>query len=694
MLFSAATSNAVVSIGLDIYAVNNFSGPAAEAQKSLRATHNEFRRTMYENLRVARNVYGGLAAAGTLVARGMARTYKKFAEFDYVMKGTQIVTQATEEQFKQMRAEALRLGETTMFYADDIGNSMREMAKAGMPVEAVMSNIKAAVAGAGATMESLDITTRALISTMAQFQVPHQYATDVMDKLTAGALGSKSTVAQLSEALKYAAADFYALNIPMDTAIGMLMNVHNFGIEASMAGTSVGNALRYLSKSMSDMRTGRQTRAFEIFGINPEQLKTAQGDFKDMTEVFGIVSDAMTRLSTIDAQVAMEALFGIRGKRGVFPQTAAVDMLRKNIEKVANSAGMSEKYLGEMMETSEGGILKMISAFKTLQIVVGEALSPLFDSLTTIAKAIAHTLTALTGGKSGNWWNQGLRYVLSFGAGLLMLKTIIWGVKAAFATLAMMFGSNRISLHNMNQAMNTAWSGAKAHALGYIGIMDGVIARHVTLSNILVGGAAGSKRISTVTPIPGAHFPSENIYFDKGGRPRAYAPMSNIATRKKTYGGSVAPYSMVPGMGGMGKGAAKKGIGSALARSGMAGMLGKAGALMAGPWGIAALIGLPPLINLLSKSLKKNTDAVKDSTETQKAKGAGITRKPQYDEEFFNESRVFTNLLKRLEQNRELGKVGIPINKEIELIFNVDGENKFKKTLSSQQASQIFNMGL
>jgi len=705
MLLSAAAgleSGAVVSVGLDIYAVNNFSGPAAQAGMSLKQLQSEFRRTMYENLRVARNMYAGLAMAGAVVTRGMHNMYKRFAEFDYVMSGTQIVSQATEEQFKSLRNEALRLGETTMFYADDIGNSMREMAKSGMEVDDIMNNIRAAVAGAGASMETLGVTTKAIISTLAQFQIPSEHAMDVMDKISAAALGSKSTIAQLSDALKYSAADFYALNIPLETALGMLMTMHNFGIESSMAGTAMGNALRYMAKAQSDLRTGRQSSALNIFGLTERDFQTAQGDFKDMVDVFGLLSERIAELPTIKGQVAMEALFGIRGKRAAFPMAAATDQVARNIERVANSAGMAEENLEKMMDTAHGDLLKMISAWKTTAIAIGGSLEPAFRTMHQILKGVGQAITWITQTKVGGVAAGIIKYIASGLALFTMIKTVVWGIKAAAAGVMMMITSNRISFANMNKSMATGWAMLKQRALGYKHVIDGITVSHMRLATAQLSGTAGARALSGGYAITGVKR-SAAVGHTAHGRPQALTNVVDQRSGKSYRKGQFVPYYMAPGTAAKTRGSrvsslftpamtagtgAKKGILGA-----MGGLLGRAGGLLMGPWGLAAMIALPAVITGLSRIMKKNTDAVKKNTETEQ-RAQRLADIERYDTEFFNQNVIIERLLRAYNRQQNYATEGFPDAKKVEVAFFVDGKNKMRQTIDNRMAKQIFKMGL
>lgn len=732
MLMSAAAAasgqGTVVAIGLDIYAVNNFSGPAAEAGMSLKKLQSEFKRTMYENLRVARNMYGGMAAAGGMLLRGMNSMYQNFIDFDYVMKGTQIVSQATQDQFRDLRGEALRLGETTMFYADDIANSMREMAKAGQPVEDILNNIGAAVAGAGSTMETLNTATRAIISTLAQFQIPSENAMDVMDKLVAATTGAKNTMPQLSDALKYSAADFYALEIPLEHALGMLMTMHNFGIEGSMAGTAMGNALRYLSKAMSDFRTSRQMGAMEIFGFTEQDFITAQGGFKDMVDVFGMIMKRIREMESVKAQTTMEALFGIRGKRAAFPMAAASDQVAKNIERINRSQAMSLDYLDQMMNTQKGQYIMMRSAWQTARIAMGEAMEKFFAPLFRTLRGIAQTVTILTtqAGAAPTWVRESMKYLSSFLVGILAIKTAVWAIKAGFAMVGMITSNVRISFDNMNKSMATAWAGLKAQALGYKGVIDGLIVSKQRLASTMVATHKGQHmlRMGMVGPfgVAGSKVPT----FTRKGRGHpggAYQfplyPFTDLRTRKTYHRGTPLPtehrldHSRTGMMGGglMGvnvlKGqtaaakssartisseATKKGIMGAFQRLGVMKILGALGKFLMGPWGIAAFILLPPLISRLTGTIRDNTRSVKENTRSQKT-SAREEKKP-YDTELFDTERVIKRLLDRMAVERKLETGEIKPSKKTEVVFNVDGKHMFRSTLDDRLAKQMFNMGL
>ncbi len=707
MILSAAagaSSGAVVSVGLDIYAVNNFSGPAAQAGMSLKQLQSEFRRTMYENLRVARNMYGGMAAAGAILTRGMHNLYRRFADFDYMMVGTQVVSRATEEQLGDLRNEALRLGETTMFYADDIANSMREMAKSGMEVDDIMNNIRASVAGAGASMEGLNVTTKAIISTLAQFQIPSEHAMDVMDKIAAAALGSKSTIGQLSDALKYSAADFYALGIPLETALGMLMTMHNFGIEASMAGTAMGNALRYMAKAQSQLRTGRQAAALDIFGLTEHDFQTPAGDFKEMVDVFGILAERIAELPTIRGQVAMEALFGIRGKRAAFPMAAATEQVARNIERVANSAGMAQENLEKMMDTPHGDFLKMVSAWKTTAIALGSALEPAFRTMHQVLRGLGQAITWVTQARAGNVAAEIFKYIASGLALFTMINTVVFGIKAAAAGVMMMITSNRISFANMNRSMATGWAMLKQRAMGYKHVVDGITVSHMRLASAQLVSTAGGMRMIGGHGLVGTASRT-GIGYTAHGRPYTRYPMSDISTRRTYAANRFIPFRMAPGMGGrgLGQGAlqqmpaqhAKKGILGGLLK-GTGGALAKAGAFLMGWKGLVAFMLLGPAISGLTRIIRGNTRAVEENTRTQRDYASHPYRVlPRYDEEFFNRSDLIERLLAREQVRTELAGGTLDVKgKKVDVIFNVDGKNMVRTTVDERTASSMYKLGL
>ena len=683
---------ALVGIGLNIYAVNNFSGPAAQAHRSLRALANEYRRTMTENLRAARNTFGAMAMAGAMVSRGFVGAYRNFAQFEYTMKGTQIVARLSAAEYDSMSKEALRLGETTMFRASAISEQMRQMAKAGQDYNQIMNNIRAVVAGAGASMENMETVTRVMIATMSQFEIPAQGAMHTMDRLTAAALGSRSTIESLGEGLKMAAADFHTLNIPLEHALGTLMQMANFGIDNTMAGTAVGNMLRYLTKAIGTMATGRQKQALDMLGLSREDFVDAEGNLRNIADIFEMLNRQTRTMSTTDMHTAYEALFGIRGKRAAMPLTMDPSQLRRHIETV-NDQGIAVRNLNQMMDTHEGRIQMLISAWDTFQTKFGEAISPLMGVLTQTLRGLTRLMSWFSEG--GGVFKEVAKWVFSGVAGLLLWKTAVWAIKAAFAGLSIAFVSNRVSHANMNKAMHTMWDTLKAKVFGYNAALKTVItsqelARKATMSRMQgsifydKSGRAQIRRGHTIIdPATGRRY---------GGKRGGFAPDALLTSlgmnRTKP---AFVPRSRGTLPGGAGGRAAAAGLG----RLGMGVALTKIAGVLTGPLGLALLV-IPSVVTLLNRSLRKNAEATDANT---RQLGVIETKRNRlYDPEFFElsevisrnvESRLLSHYMKTGEANPNIAARARDAN----IIINLDGRRVHEDRITTEGTKVLNYMG-
>lgn len=704
MITAALGSNQVIGIGLNIYAVNNFSGPAAQAGLSLTKLQNEFRRTMYENLRVARNVFTGLALAGGFVSRAMFQNYKTFANFEYMMKGTQIAAGATENQYKSMSVEALKMGETTMFTADKIANSMREIAKAGMDYNQIMNITKASVAGAGASMEDLDTVSNVLISTMNQFQIPGKNAMYVMDQLTEAALGSKSNIQQLGEALKLSAADMSSMNIPLSESLGMLMTLHNYGLEASLAGTALSNSWRYFVKSLSpEFQTGRQKKAFAMLGLSTQDFTNAQGGIIDTMSAIRLLGAALKGKGDIEKHGILSGLFEVRGKRGMIPLINDMENLEVNIKKVAGSSGLAESNLKKMMDTSQGELYKLNAAWYTFKASFGAALKPLFSTLTLALTGIVKALSWIF--NSGGFFGKIIPYLVSWGAGLLIIKTLSWTLKGIYAGYAMLFTSDRISFQNMKEAMATGWAQLIAVATAYQGVINGIAVTqngmagmgiYNTKGRAMMGGIpVGTKYQAGPQGQGGVFYTSKNKYGNISNRwAQGYKDKAGIYGDKDKYyrKGSFAPdiYGVARTSGGMKVGRTpvsnippKTGVLKGFGKFGS--VLGTIGGILGGPWGLAAMIALPPAISWLTNKLGDNTDAIEANTESNKLKGK-IEHYKNYDPNIFSMQNVL-DLVKELDKNKQSStSTSMAGSKSATIIINTDGEQTLIKKFNLDQS--------
>ncbi len=215
---------------------------------------------------------------GALISLGSAFAIKQLvtsiitigSEFEKTMKIVQGVSRATQEEFKAMNEIAKELGETTEFTATQAAEGLRFLTMAGISakeaIAALPGVLDLATAGNLQLGEAADIASNAMTAMGLQ-------ASDlgrINDSLIATTTRSNSTVRTLAEAFKYVAPTAKALGYDIEQVNALLGKLHDAGIQSSMAGTQLNQALLRSSKIMSKL--GMEGNVIDLLKrINKEQ---------------------------------------------------------------------------------------------------------------------------------------------------------------------------------------------------------------------------------------------------------------------------------------------------------------------------------------------------------------------------------------------------------------------------------------
>ena len=584
---------AVLGIGLNIYAVNNFSGPAAQAQASMRALQNEFTQTWTENLRTLRTFYTGAAAAGMVALRGMTSFIKEAGKFDMIMAGVGVASEASAIQQENLANKAKTLGVNFGYGAKEVANAMKVMALAGYSADDVASNIDAMIAGAKAAQEPLKESTDVFTNVMSMYDISSNNVMRVVDLMSKAAIGSKADLLTLGESIAYAGATLTSLKVPLEESLAMLMVMHDVGIRGSMAGTSVKNMFDYIAKAVGQFKTGRQDKALVGLGLTPADFKDAQGNLKTTGELVKVLAQAALKQSTIGQKTLFQALFGMRGERAAIKLIQDTDKINKNIKDLYNlPAGFALSNAQKQMENMGGDIEQMIAGWEAFKISLGNSLAPIVIPALYLLRKVTEGLSWFF----GTWVGKGIAMILGLG---LALKTIIWAFKALQFTVLIAFSTQRVTFENMKIAQLMGWAQLRAAVLGY---RNAILSTNVAMgTSSVVGGV-------TTAGVPYAMNKAGRAFYPAGSK-AAYGvsgmvPKAAMASK----GGGIMGALGLAGL--FGRGAAATGASAATAGVGIGSkLLG----FISGPWGWA-LTAIAILGPMIYQALKGNSDDTEDNT--------------------------------------------------------------------------------
>lgn len=610
----------VMGIGVSVFLRDHFSGRASRVAGSMQNLHRNaltMNRSMLQSVR-AHNM--GIAAVGAVGLMTMGRAVKASSKFGYTMQYVNSITEATGAEMKEASNQALNLGKKTIFTAQQVASGMQYMAMAGMKHEEVIQNIAAATNLAGATMSNLggkggaaDIMT----NIMATFQLSADKSERVADVLTRTVTSTNTDLLGMGEAMSYAGDTMKRLNIPMDEAAVMLGLIRNAGLHGSRAGTSLANMFRYLSKAMGEFATGRQGQAMGMLGLTADDFKDANGELKDRGTLLRMIAKASEGKTGVEGQNLQDAIFGVRGGRGLGPLLNQMDRYEELLKSVrGNSEGLAASRMGTMMETTEGHFKKLTSAVESLAITFGTKLEPIIRPVVKMFWLITKAIEGLfnipfLGSLTAGWV-----------AGWILVKTAAAAYKIVLTTIGLAYQANTTLQASNTAATVAGWNAKTAAAATY-----GRTAAMAT--------AMGGVGVGPTVMTGGAR------YF-KGGAPvKGMTPKGAVGMKKVLGGMKYGAASRVAG------GAA--GVGRAVAGGAIVRALPWLGRLLPffsrflaflGPIGLTLSILIPAVTGLISV-FGGNTDAIKANTSAINGKKAYTDPINRFE---YNAPRVLTEL--------------------------------------------------
>ena len=288
-----------------------------------------------------------------LVALGK-QAFSTFSQFENAMMKVNTVTGASAEEFKMLTEEAKRLGATTQFTASQVAELQLVLGRKGFDPTQIKNMEKSILDLALATGEDLSLAADTVASSINAFGLASDEASSVANTLASAAANSSIQLSTFSTAFGHAGASAKAVGVDIEELSAMMGVLMDNGIKASKAGTGLRKAFMELNEQGVP------------FGETLERL-----------------SNGTLTLNQAQRMV---------GKTGA-NQLLILSQNKDKIAELTNEYKTNTTRLDEMAEamgsTTQGKILKMNSAFESLQIEMGgliaEYITPLIQKLTQIA---------------------------------------------------------------------------------------------------------------------------------------------------------------------------------------------------------------------------------------------------------------------------------------------------------------------
>lgn len=389
---------------------------------------------------IGKSMTMGLTAPIVGVGVAVLRTAGNFQEG---MNMLEVSTGATTDQFKTLRAEALKLGSDTAFSATEATEGMQALSDSGYDVGQIMQSIGPSLDLA--TAGNLELGTAADFASdvMNAFGLDASKARKSVDILARGSKAGATTLDKMIESFQQFGPVLHQSGITLHETTKAIALLGSGGRKASNAGTDLKAVVLSLVKPSGEAKTALRdlgiARSDLFTGPKLTKLKSLQNIFTHLKKAGATTKDLGTifrRTGAAGAGALMQAIGG------------GWEAAEK---KMQNKSLTAQKLAEARMKGLNGGIRRLKAAFEAFSIAVGD--SGLLEWAAKIVNKFAKFFV-----KISQWSPK-----------LLKLGVIIAGVAATMGPLLMAVGlmsSGIGSLISIVGAGIAAFSGLGSVLLG------------------------------------------------------------------------------------------------------------------------------------------------------------------------------------------------------------------------------------
>lgn len=414
-----------------------------------------------------------------LAAVGVAAA-KTTMDFDTAMSQVAATMGKTNEEITDLREFAKEMGSTTAFSATQAAEGLNYMALAGYDSEKAMKMLPTVLNLAAAGCMDLGAASDMVTDAQTALGLSMEETTTMVDQMAQTSAKSNTSVEQLGNAILKIGPTAKSMSggtRELNQVLGVLADN---GIKGEEAGTHLRNVLL-------SMNTDKVKDAFREMGV---EIFDAQGNMRDLSEVFPELSAAMDGMTSEDRTAMLQKLFNKTDLAAVnsLLDTSA-DRWKELGSAIEGSAGAAGQMADTQLDNMKGSLTLLKSALEGAGISIGEVLAPAirkvaewitglvdkFNNLSPTAQKVIVVIGAIAAAIGPVLVVLGT--VMGAIGNLLiylpMISTALGVVKAAFTALTGPIGIAIAIIVGLVILLVTHWDQVKAKA---IEIKDAIVA--------------------------------------------------------------------------------------------------------------------------------------------------------------------------------------------------------------------------
>lgn len=325
---------------------------------------------------------GGLAISfgGLMVARDAVNAIAEFSKEVATLKAT---IGGTAEEMSALREQAKLVGSSTSFSLAEVAKAQRVLAQAGLEAQDILRAtpdvLKFAQAG---DFKNLEDAAELLVDVSSQTGKTAKDFKQLSDVMVATADTSTTSAQQLAFGYKYSATLAKEMGTEFKETSAALALLTNNGIK----GESAGTALRGMMMSLLNP-TNEAEKLFKKLGFNLNELNPAAN---------GLIPVLSKLQEKAISMPDLAALFGTEAATAASILTKQYDKLGGMIDKIGDSAGITDRKSKVMSDNLKAAMASIASAAEAAAIEISDRIG--FEEF---AKNASQNISGVIGELSG-----------------------------------------------------------------------------------------------------------------------------------------------------------------------------------------------------------------------------------------------------------------------------------------------------
>lgn len=535
-MFSSSNS-ALINVGVSMVLQDHFSSPAGNVVSSWNKMLGEigtYQRGLTgaytNNLNMGLNMINSMQEAFEYSAKVQKNTW---------LTNTMINDGIDHQADLMKRAQEINL--RNPLTASDITSGQKFMAMAGMAFDKIQQAAEPAarlsaifdmdMGGKGGTADLMT-------NIMSTFNIEASRATEVADGMFTATTNANMSLQDLAQSIKYSASTAKIAGLDYQELSAYIGVLGNRGIQGSMAGTNFAQSISQMLKGITG-QTKSGGLAMKLMGLTKKDFTDAVGNALPLQEILQKVASATNTMNSVDRFTALQGLFGTRGLRAANILIEDVNNGSKEyldlLNKIKGSTGTLDKAMTDYMNTPQGRIDTMKSAFENLVVNMGSALSTVFIPLMSVFTKVASIVDNISQSDFGKVLIRGVGigvFVGTIRAGFGFMRMSLRMISADFLSTA------NSSTRTMASMSKTAGSSTALEI--HLRMCNELLQRMAFNSGMVGNNLARARNGNPFLPIGNGY----RYSLDKNGYPRYTDQAGRVVPMSMIYG---APNSGMAG---------------------------------------------------------------------------------------------------------------------------------------------------